>query len=291
MPTDKPLVSAVIPTRNRAHLLERALKSVIAQTYSPIEIIVVDDGSTDETPEVVQKYNEQHKVPSSGGDLGVGKKMAIIYIKNEQSTGAPAARNKGIRAAKGKFIAGLDDDDQWHEERICKLVAAYSDEYSCITSNTKMIYPNGQAVWRKKNVIDLNTLFYSNQVGNQVLALRDRLLEVGGFDESLKAAQDYDLWLRLCAKYGPVKNVPEPLQTIYMNHESERITDSSSFRGYLQFYQKHKHRMNQAQRRYQLYQIRRAQGKTERISEFFKWVPNWRYFKELKRILAGRLWK
>lgn len=271
----QPLVSAVVTTYNRADLLPRALDSVVGQTYSPLELIIMDDGSEDETEKVVQRYQD---------------KIDLTYIRNEQSLGACRARNKGIETANGEFIAGLDDDDEWHKDRISELVAAHVDEYSCITSDTVMVYPGGEAAWKKKKIVDLNTLLFTNQVGNQVLVRRDRILDVGGFDPNLAAAQDYDLWIRLCAAYGPVRNVQKPLQTIYMNHQENRITDQSSFKGYLQFYQKHKHRMNKKQRKYQLYKIRRAQGKPERMREFLNFVPRQRYFKEAKRILTDRLW-
>jgi len=271
----EPLVSAIITTHNRAGLLPRAIDSVISQSYSNIELIVVDDGSDDETPEVIEKYKERY---------------SLIYIRNEQPAGAPAARNKGINAAKGKFIAGLDDDDEWREDRIEKLVEAYSEEYSCITSDAKMIYPKKEARWKKKKYIDLKTLLFTNQVGNQVLVSRKRLMHVGGFDENLKAAQDYDLWLRLCAEYGTVKNVQKPLQNIYMNHEQERIT-GRSFEGYLQFYEKHKSRMNHKQRKYQLYKIRRAQNKGTSFKDFFSSVPLFRWRKEFTHILMNKYWK
>ncbi len=275
MTSSNPLISAIITTHNRADLLPRALDSVIAQTYKNIELIVVDDGSSDNTPEVIQKYKEQYP---------------LKYIQNKQSLGASAARNKGIEAASGKFITGLDDDDEWHEDRISELVAAYSDEYSCVTSDTKMIYPNGEVIWKKKKVIDLDTLLFTNQVGNQVLVRRNYLQEVGGFDENLSAAQDYDLWIRLCDVFGPVRNVQKPLQTIYENHQKERISNQA-WKGYLQFYQKHKRRMNKKQRKYQLYKIQRAQRKRESIKEFLNFVPIRRYFKEVKRIIADWYWK
>jgi glycosyltransferase involved in cell wall biosynthesis len=271
-----PLVTAIVTTHNRADLLPRALDSVVNQTYSFIELIVVDDGSKDNTEDVIRQYQD---------------KADLVYIRNEQSIGACRARNKGIEAANGEFIAGLDDDDEWHKDRISELIDAYSDDYSCITSNTKMVYPRAEAIWKKKKVIDLNTLLFTNQVGNQVLVRRDRMLKAKGFDPHLVAAQDYDLWIRLCAAYGPIRNVQKPLQSVFMNHQENRITDQSSFKGYLQFYQKHKHRMNREQRKYQLYKIRRAQGKPEGVGEFLNYVPRQRYFKEVKRFIADWLWK
>lgn len=270
----KPLVSTIIPTKNRAGLLRRSLQSVVAQTYNPIEIIVVDDGSTDSTEEVVREF-EQHN--------------EVIYLKNEQSLGAPETRNRGIKEAAGQYIAGLDDDDEWHPERIEELVNAYTNSYACVTSNVKFQYKNGSAVWHKQGMINLNDLLYSNQVGNQVLVKRERLLEVGGFDVQLESAQDYDLWIRLCEKFGPIKNVKRPLQIIHTEHEQGRISNPvSQLRGYLDFYKKHKHRMNTAQRKYQLYEIRRAQGKHSGLWGMLGWVPPAWYAKEAKRWIADR---
>lgn len=272
----QPLVSVIVPTKNRVALLQRALDSVLNQCYKNLEVVVVNDGSEDETPNLLQTYENKSKVE-------------FLILENEQSVGAAKARNQAIEAASGQFIAGLDDDDSWHEDRIIDLVNAYSDDFSCITSDTIMVYPNVEARWKKKKVIDLETLLYTNQVGNQVLVRHDRVLEVGGFDEQLPAAQDYDLWIRLCAAYGPIRNVQKPLQTVYMDHQSERITDRSAFEGYLQFYQKHKHRMNLAQRKYQLYRIRRAQDKYESVNEFLSCVPAFRYWKEVKRIIMDKV--
>ncbi len=270
------LVSGIITTHNRADLLPRALDSVINQTYPNMEVVVVDDGSVDETPQVMQRYQKEH---------------SIKYIRLEESHGPGKARNKGIEEASGIFIAGLDDDDVWHEERISEMVEAYSDDYAFVTSDNEMVYPKKSVVWKKKNKIDLDTLLYTNQVGNQILAKRDRLLEVGGFDASLIAAvEDYDLWIRLCKAFGPIRNVQKPLQTIYMDHEEGRVTDKA-FKGFLQFYNKHKPLMNTKQRAYQLYKIRRAQGKSVTLKEFLFRVPPFRMAKELKHMIINRLWK
>ncbi|MEL7835181.1 glycosyltransferase family 2 protein [Fodinibius sp. Rm-B-1B1-1] len=272
----KPLVSAIITTHNRAELLPRALDSAIVQSYRNLEIIVVDDGSTDDTPEVMEEYSA---------------KEALKYVRLEKSVGACRARNKGIEVASGEFVAGLDDDDKWHKDRIKELVDAYTDDFAAVTSDMVMVHKKGQARWKKKKVINLDTLLYTNQVGNQVLARRDRLMGVGGFDPNLKAAQDYDLWIRLCNAYGPIRNVQKPLQTVFMNHEEESITSSSSFEGYLQFYNKHKEKFNRSQRKYQLYNIRRAQQKPLRIGEYFSFVPAFRYWSEFKNEVANTLWK
>lgn len=272
---DEPLVSAVITTKNRADLLPRALESVHRQSYSNIEIVVVDDGSTDDTAEVLKEFAAKH---------------AIVQIHNEISQGACRARNQGIEAASGEFIAGLDDDDQWYPQRVKLLLEAYRDDFSCVTSDVELVYPNRTITWKKEKLITYNDLLYSNQVGNQVLVKKERLQAVGGFDESLAAAQDYDLWLRLSKAFGPVRNINKPLQKIYMQHGSGQISNTKTqLDGYLSFYEKHKAEMNFAQRRYQLFNIRRVQGKVTSFGEIFSWVPSSFWMKEIKRHLAARL--
>jgi hypothetical protein len=115
------------------------------------------------------------------------------------------------------------------------------------------------------------------------------LVQVGGFDESLKAAQDYDLWIRLCEKFGPVKVVQKPLQNIYREKSTDRITNpKSQLQGYLSVYQKHKSKMNREQQKYHLYNIRLAQGKISSFFELLGWVPRKRLWKEIKRWIADR---
>lgn len=272
---DEPLVSAVITTKNRAGLLPRALESVQRQRYPNVELVVVDDGSTDDTPQVLKEFASEHP---------------IVQIRNDISQGACRARNQGIEAASGAFIAGLDDDDEWHPERIALLLDAYRDDFACVCSDVKLVYPKRIVSWKKEKLISYNDLLYSNQVGNQVLVKKERLQAVGGFDESLVAAQDYDLWLRLCKTYGPIRNVNKPLQKVYFQHGAEQITQTQTqLAGYLHFYQKHKAEMNFAQRRYQLFNIRRVQGKVLSLGEIFRWVPSSYWMKEIRRYLAARL--
>lgn len=271
----KPLISAVVTTHNRLKLLPRALDSVAAQTYPNLELVVVDDGSDEDAGFIVEQYKQR---------------MPVRFIRNSKPLGACRARNIGIEAAKGDYIAGLDDDDEWHPERIEKLFAAGTDEYSFITSDVQMVFPQKRLPWRKKKIISLDDMLYSNAVGNQGLIKKERLLKAGGFDESLKAAQDYDLWLRLCEKFGPVKNVQQILQTVYQEGGRQQISNpQDQLRGYLQFYQKHKHQMNRSQRKYQLYTIRKATGKAKSLKELCGWVPPHRYWKEIK-YRAAHVW-
>lgn len=270
----QPLISAIITTKNRADLLPRAIDSVLNQTYQNIEIIVIDDGSTDQTPAIIAEYQKEH---------------SITLIQNKKSVGACRARNQGIERAQGEFIAGLDDDDQWLPKRISTLVENYDDSFSCITSNDRMISSGRSVVWHKTEQITMDDLLYSNSVGNQVLAKKQRIVDVGGFDESLQAAQDYDLWIRLCEQFGPVKVVQKPLQNIYNETSADRISNpKAQLAGYLAFYQKHKDKMNREQRKYQLFNIRLAQGKISSLPELIGWVPRKRLLKEIRRWVADR---
>ena len=274
--SDYPLVSAVVTTHNRKDFLKRALDSVKAQTYQNLELVVIDDGSTESVESIVSEY-----------ERSVGR---VLYHRNEKAKGACAARNKGIELSNGEYIAGLDDDDEWMPGRIQKMMDAHRDENAFVTSDVLHIYPNRKLVWKKDAVITLERLLYSNQVGNQGLIKNERLLEIGGFDESLSSAQDYDLWVRLSERYGPIRNVQEPLQKIHLDHDGEQITTPrNQLKGYLQFYNKHKHLMNRGQRRYQLYTIRKATGKANRLSDLINWVPAKFLWKELKVFLLRKL--
>ena len=267
-----PLVSAIITTKNRADLLPRAIESVLNQTYKNLELIVVDDGSDDSTPEVIADYQKEH---------------GIILIQNKKSLGACRARNQGIERAQGEFVAGLDDDDEWLPDRILVLLENYDDAFACITSNDRIVSSKKSLVWHKKQIISLEDLLFSNQVGNQVFVKKEKVIDVGGFDESLAAAQDYDLWIRLCKKFGPIKTVRKTLQNIYQIDSGDRISNpKTQFEGYFSIYKKHKKNMDPSQRKYHLYNIRLAQGKISSIFDVIKWVPTQRRWKEIKRWIA-----
>lgn len=106
---NNPKVSVIIPTYNRAHLIGRAIKSVLNQTYKDFEIIIVDDGSTDKTEEVVKDFKDER----------------VRYIRREKNKGGSAARNTGIKAARGEYIAFQDSDDEWLPEKLEKQMKAF----------------------------------------------------------------------------------------------------------------------------------------------------------------------
>lgn len=179
-----PLVSVVIPTYNRASLLDCAIRSVLAQTLSNLEIICVDDASTDNTEEVVKKYSDPR----------------ICYIRHETNRGGSAARNSGIRAATGDYIAFLDDDDEWLPEKIERQLKAL-EAYDAVLCSSKVTSArNGDATPRPIVLDDLRNSPYAVG-GTGVLMAKAKVLHETLFDESLPRCQDWDLFIRIARKY------------------------------------------------------------------------------------------
>jgi len=190
----KRLVSVVIPTCNRARLLVRALQSVIAQTYPDLEIIVVDDASSDDTAEVVQR-------------LGDGR---IRYLRHDIRRGGSAARNTGIRAAKGAYIAFLDDDDEWLANKVETQLNALGDADAVLctaTMNGRRCGPRGSR--RRITSKELRRGRYTGG-GTGILLARSEVLRATLFDENLPRCQDWDLFIRLVQRYT-VAYIGEPL--------------------------------------------------------------------------------
>ncbi|MEH2437455.1 MAG: glycosyltransferase [Nostoc sp.] len=196
-----PIVSVIIPTYRRANLVGQTIESVLAQTYTDYEVIVVNDGSTDKTVEVLYQF---------------GDKITVIQQKNK---GVSAARNAGIRVAQGRYIAFVDDDDLWLPNKLEKQIACleshlniglvYSDMF-CFNENG--VLPN---TWAKANptpsVQRLWTLFGRNFIPTSTVVVHRECLDaVGLFDETLTSCEDYDMWLRIIAKWQ-VHLLSEPL--------------------------------------------------------------------------------
>jgi len=268
---NQPLVTAIIPTKNRCDLLERAIDSIFEQTWKNIELIVVDDASDDETPGFLRK---------------VAENRPVTVIRNKTSKGAASSRNIAIKKARGEYIAGLDDDDFWRPNRIKKLLDAFSDGISAVCSYDRMVFGEREIVWKKKPVITLDDLLYYNRVGNQVLTRKEYLTEVGGYDENLPSAQDYDLWIRLVKKFGPIKTVPAVLQVIHMEESRDRISNSKNqIEGYYQCFEKNKSLMKESHIKYQQYRLRMVEGEPVSWVELFRSVPFRLYIKEIIRKL------
>ena len=185
-----PSISVVIPTLNRSNTLRRALNSVLLQSYQPEEIIVVDNGSTDNTEEMIKSQFPQ------------------VKILRQQKLGVSAARNKGIRASKGDWIALLDSDDEWYAPKLERQII------SCLNSSGSFRLIHTNEVWKKNNVL-INQMKKHKKMGGEIffqclslccispssaLIEKNVFKDFGYFDENLPACEDYDFWLRFCAK-------------------------------------------------------------------------------------------
>jgi len=269
---NRQLVSVIIPTHNRKGLLERAVNSVLEQTWSPVELVIVDDASDDETPAYLDQLQKDHD--------------RIQVISNTESKGAAVSRNIAVQHASGEFITGLDDDDYWRPTRVERLMEEFEEGFSAVCSYDRMVMNDREAVWRKPTMITHDDLLYYNQVGNQVLTKKEFLDEIGGYDEDLPSAQDYDLWIRLSRQFGPIRTVTQPLQIVNMEEDRERIsTADQKLDGYYQCYEKHKDWMSAKQKKYQEYRLKLAEEESVSWLDLIRSVPPGLYLKEITRKL------
>ncbi len=218
---NKPTVSVVIPTFNRANLLPRAISSVLAQTFSNFELIIVDDGSTDNTAEVVKEFAD----------------LRIRYIALGKNCGGSHARNQGIQSAQAEFVAFLDSDDEWLPKKLeLQLARLQSSDNPYATVIYCLGYEYYESAQRKKlpNLIAHEGDVFDNLLRGWLppttslfLSKRSSLLDVGGFDESLPSFQDYDLWLSLAKANNHFLAVTEPLIIRYF-HGNQIISNLSA---------------------------------------------------------------
>ena len=268
----KSLVSVIIPTHNRKELLERAVNSVLEQTWHPYELVIVNDASKDDTSAYLDHLKSEHE--------------NVQVITNKESQGAAVSRNVAIKHAKGEFITGLDDDDYWRPTRLERLIEEFEEGFSAVCSYDRMVMNERDAVWKKPTMITHDDLLFYNQVGNQVLTRKEYLEELGGYDESLPSAQDYDLWIRLARQFGPIRTVTQPLQIVNMEEDRDRIsTADQKMDGYYQCYEKHKEWMNQRQKKYQKYRLKLAEDESVSWLDLIRSVPPGLYIKEITRKL------
>ena len=202
-------ISVIIPTFNRKETLKRAIQSVVMQSYTPYEIIVIDDGSDDGTKEWLKDNFPNVK---------------YIYQMN---SGVSSARNKGIKFARGDWIALLDSDDEWLPSKL----KDQANEIELIPA-AKFLHTN--EIWIR-NGVRVNQMKKHKKYGgyifekcldmcrispSSVLIKKDIFDEIGMFDETLKVCEDYDLWLRFASKY-PVHFLDQPLIKKYGGHSDQ----------------------------------------------------------------------
>ena len=205
-----PSVSVIIPTFNRSRWLIRALRSVLKQTFRDYEVIVVDDGSSDDTYQALTSYMPM-----------------IRYVHQEVNRGVSAARNSGIRRAAAPWIAFLDSDDYWLEDKLSVQMEFLERNKGTLICQTEEIWiRDGRRVNpRRKHRKPSGDIFTQSLklclVSPSSVVLKSSLLdEIGLFDESLPAAEDYDLWLRISCRY-PVYLIDNALVVKEGGHDDQ----------------------------------------------------------------------
>ncbi len=202
MPDNQPLVSIVVPTYNCAAFLPSSIGSILAQTYDSYEIIVINDGSTDNTSEVLQPFMQK-----------------IRYIQLEQNRGGAAARNIGIRSARGKYIAFFDADDLWLPEKLQTDIGYFNryPDVSMVCSRHINMDEHGkvfdEAPGKQLPSGNVFSQLFSEQnfvITSSVTVRKEVFEAVGVFDEELVNCQDWDLWLRI-AFHFKVAGINKPL--------------------------------------------------------------------------------
>lgn len=237
--TSHPMISVVIPTHNRRERLARAIASVYAQTWPNIEIVVVDDASSDDTPAYLQ-------------DLALSDPRVKV-VHNEFAQGGGGARNCGIAEATGDYIAFLDDDDVWVPEKLeiqLSMLLA-KPGVSAVSCGFVAEFPFfGKRVVRVAAPLDEQQLLRSNHLGGASMCLTRKaaLVAIGGFDPKLRSGQDWDLWLKL---YGQGEIVVSDQALVrYIPHSGVRITSNptSTYRGRRRIYFRYRSKMEGATR-------------------------------------------
>lgn len=203
------LVSVVIPTHDRAETVSRAVESVLEQTYAQSEVIVVDDGSTDDTRAALERF---------------GDRIRSVYQPNR---GVSAARNAGVAVSRGEWIAFLDSDDVWLPNKLATQVAFHESHPEIPISQTGEIWiRNGVRVnpcrhhAKPRGDIFCPSLERCLVSPSAVMMRRTLYEELGGFDEEMAVCEDYDLWLRIgrCHSFGLIE---EPLMVKYGGHDDQ----------------------------------------------------------------------
>lgn len=192
-------VSIILPTYNRALFIEKALETVFAQSYSNWELVIIDDGSTDDTSSILDKYGD--------------RRILRLHQKNQ---GVSAARNTGIAACSGDVIALLDSDDEWMPNKL-EVQLAYMEKHGYEICQTNEIWVRkGKRVNQPAKYAKPEGWFFEKSLHMCLISpsctmfTKEAWKHIGPFDVTMPSCEDYDMWLRACLQY-PVGLVPEQL--------------------------------------------------------------------------------
>ncbi len=210
MTAPTPIVTIIIGTCNRADRLPEAVDSVLAQTYAAWELLIVDDGSTDATPDIAAEY---------------ARREPRIRLLRQERAGVASARNAGLASARGELVAFLDDDDLWLPQKLARQVARFHEAPGLGLLYTRCHVTRDGAlieIWPPKTMPANFRELVDRNFGPAltVMARRACLQAVGGFDVALPTSEDYDLWLRVAARY-PVEGLPD-ITAVYRLHRTNK---------------------------------------------------------------------
>lgn len=249
------LVSVYLPTKNRVDSLERAVSSVLVQSHRELELIVVDDGSTDATPDYLARLKREES--------------RVRIVRHEHSEGAPAARNAAIRLAQGTFVTGLDDDDRFLPPRLggfveyWHLLERHGERPSCLYALDVSVTGSGRSVISQKlGRICYDTMFEANRLGNQIFAPRAHFIEAGLFDTTLPLWQDLEFFMRILQRFGPGRLLDIPSYVFDISRRPDRVSVGS------------RERLRSA---YRLVAARHAANSGRRRQQLFLQMFSWYY--------------
>lgn len=204
-----PAVSVIMPVYNGEKFIKRAIESVLIQQVD-FELIIIDDCSTDRTPEIIEAM--------------AGNRSDIIVLRNECNMGAAKTRNRGIYAARGKYVAFLDADDWWEKDKLARQLALLKKSGLVLCSTARELVsadgvPTGQVI-HVKHRLTYHDLLYHNSINcSSVVVKREVILEFPmAYDDS---HEDYITWLKILRKYGASCAIDEPLLKYRLSAESK----------------------------------------------------------------------
>ena len=237
------LISVVIPTKNRAQRLVKAVISAQQQIGVTLEILIVDDASTDNTEAVVKSLADND--------------VRVKYFRHHQSIGGGAARNTGIENSTGALVAFLDDDDEWYSNKLKVQLELLKSERLAVAASSSFLLnrpgKNDQLI-TITSPVNRQQLLRSNSLGGAsvCLAWKNALTDIGGLDPSLRSCQDWDLWLKL-HKLGSILVSQEPLVKYYV-HDDARITGNlrNEYQGRKKIFLRYRDEMNSETRKHLL---------------------------------------
>lgn len=237
-----PTVSVIIPTYNRAHLVGRAIKSVLDQTFTDLELIVVDDGSTDNTEKAVRSFQD----------------IRIRYIRHKMSRGQSAARNTGIKEARGEYIAFLDDDDEWLPQKLERQLEVFARtkiaNLGVVTSGRIIVSEDG-TFEIERSIFNFRDDVYESLLNLQwvpaptTLLIRRECLDDNIFDENIPNREDWDLCVRLSKRYQ-FDSIIEPLVRMYKHSGARASAPPAPWRCWLYGIQKYEGELRKRPRAY-----------------------------------------